>query len=62
MPGKIYGRILTERQMQVTDKKVIDEQEGFRRVKSCIDQISANRMLGKDGKFACSLYGPRGSK
>ncbi len=37
MPGKIYGRILTERLMQVTEKKVGDEQGGFRKGKSCVD-------------------------
>ncbi len=33
VPGKIYGRILTGRLMQVTEKKVSDEHEGFRRGK-----------------------------
>ena len=39
MPDKIYGRILTERLMKVTEKKVSDKQEGFRRGKRCVDQI-----------------------
>ncbi len=29
VPGKIYGRILKERIMKITDKSVGDEQEGF---------------------------------
>ncbi len=45
MPGKIYGRILTERLMQVTEKKVSDEQRGFRKGKSCVYQIFAIKML-----------------
>ncbi len=39
VPGKVYGGILTERLMQVTEKKVSDEQGGFRKGKSCVDQI-----------------------
>ncbi len=31
VPGKIHGKILTERLMQVIEKKVSDEQGGFRR-------------------------------
>ncbi len=45
VPGKIYGRILTERLMQITEKKVNDEQRGFRKGKSCVDQIFAIKML-----------------
>ncbi len=56
VPGKIYGRILTERLMQVTEKKISDEQGGFRKEKSCVDQIFAVKMLvedylGKDRKL-----------
>ncbi len=45
VPGKLYGRILTERLMQVTEIKVSDEQGGFRKGKSCVDQIFAIKML-----------------
>ncbi len=54
VPGKIYGRILTGRLMQVTEKKVLmqvtekkvsDEQGGFKKGKSCVDQIFAVKML-----------------
>ncbi len=53
VPGKIYGRILIEKLMQVTEKKVSDEQGGFRNGKSCVDQIFVIKMLveeylGKD--------------
>ncbi len=42
--------------MQVTEEKVSDDQGGFRRGKSCVDQISAIKMLveeylGKDRKL-----------
>ncbi len=31
VPGKIYGRMLNERMMNITDKSVGDEQGGFRK-------------------------------
>ncbi len=45
---KRYGRILTERLMQITEKKVSDEQGGFRRGKSCVDQMFAIEMLAEE--------------
>ncbi len=33
VPGKIYGMILNERMMKITDKSVGDEQGGFRKGK-----------------------------
>ena len=37
--GKVYGRVLTERLMEVTEGKVSEEQGGFRKGKGCVDQI-----------------------
>ncbi len=34
--------------MQVTEEKVGDEEGGFRKGKSCVDQIFAIKMLGED--------------
>ncbi len=49
--GKVYGRILTERPMEVTEGK----QGGFRKGRGCVDQIFAMKMLveylGKDKKL-----------
>ncbi len=45
VPGKIYGRILNERMMKITDKSVGDEQGGFWKDKGCIDQIFAVKIL-----------------
>ena len=45
VPGKVYGRILTERLMKVTEGKVSEEQGGFRKGKGCVDQIFAIRMI-----------------
>ncbi len=41
VPGKIYGRILNERMMKITDKSAGDEQGGTRKGRRCIDQIFA---------------------
>ncbi len=55
VPGKVYGRILTERLMEVTEGKVSKEQGGFRKGMGCVDQILAMKMLveylGNDEKL-----------
>ncbi len=43
--GKIYGRILNERMMTITDKNVGDKQGGFQEGRGCVDQIFAVKML-----------------
>ncbi len=60
IPGKVYGRILTERLMEATEGKVSKEQGGFR--KGCVDQIFAMKRLveeylRKDKKVVCCFYG-----
>ncbi len=45
VPGKIYGRILNERIMKITDKSVGDEQGGFWKGRGCVDQIFAVKIL-----------------
>ncbi len=47
VPGKIYGRILNERMMTITDRSVGDEQGGFRKGRGCVDQIFAVKICGK---------------
>ncbi len=37
VPGKIYGRILNERMMKITDMSVGGEQEGFQKGRGCVD-------------------------
>ncbi len=56
VPGKVYGRILTERLMEITEGKVTEEQRGFGKGRGCIDQIFAMKRLveeylGKDKKL-----------
>ncbi len=45
VPGKIYGRILNERMMKITDKGVGDEQGGFQKGRGCVNQIFAMKIL-----------------
>ncbi len=45
VPGKIYGRILNERMMKITDKSVGDEHGGFQKSRECVDQIFAMKIL-----------------
>ncbi len=44
VPRKIYGRILNERMMKMTDKSMVDEQ-GFQKGMGCVDQIFAVKIL-----------------
>ncbi len=47
VPGKIYGRILNERMMKITDKGVGDEQGGFQKGRGCVDKIFVVKILVK---------------
>ncbi len=38
VPGKVYGRVLRERLMEITEGTVSEEQGGFRKGKGCVDQ------------------------
>ncbi len=42
VPGKVYGKILIEKLVEVTEGKVSEEQEGFRKGRGCVDQIICN--------------------
>ncbi len=37
VPGNVYGRILTERLMEVTEENVSEDQGGFRKGRGCIN-------------------------
>ncbi len=45
VPGKVYGRIFTERLMEVTEGKVGKEQGGFKKGRGCVDQIFTIKRL-----------------
>ncbi len=62
VPGKVYGRILTERLMEVKEGKGSEEQGGFRKGRGCVDQIFCNEDASggvprKRQKVICSFYG-----
>ena len=40
-PGKVLNRILLERMKKAVDPKLLDQQAGFRRNRSCADQIAS---------------------
>ena len=44
-PGKVLNRILLERMKEVVDPKLRDQQAGFRRNRSCADQIASLRII-----------------
>ncbi|VDQ14147.1 unnamed protein product [Trichobilharzia regenti] len=45
IPSKILSRIILERIKRALDEELRPEQAGFRRNKSCIDQIAALRII-----------------
>ena len=44
-PGKVLYRILLERMKEAVDAKLRDQQAGFRRNRSCADQIASLRII-----------------
>ena len=44
-PGKVLNRILLERMKEAVDPKLRDQQAGFRRNRSCADQIASLRII-----------------
>ena len=45
MPGKIFCRVLLQRIRQGVDKRLTEEQAGFRTGRSCTDQIFVLRNI-----------------
>ncbi len=62
VPGKAYGRTLTERPMEVTEGKVSKKQRGFRKGRGCADQTFAMKILveylRKDKKLYAAFMDP----
>ena len=44
-PGKVLNRVLLERMKEAIDPKLRDQQAGFRRNRSCADQIASLRII-----------------
>ena len=45
VPGKVLNRILLERMKEAVDPKLRDQQAGFRKNRSCADQIASLRII-----------------
>ena len=45
IPGKVFNRILLERIKSATDEKLRGNQAGFRKNRSCVDQIATLRII-----------------
>ena len=45
VPGKVLNRVLLERMKEAVDPKLRDQQAGFRRNRSCADQIASLRII-----------------
>jgi len=45
VPGKVLNRILLDRIKDAVDPKLRDQQAGFRRNRSCADQITSLRII-----------------
>ena len=45
MPGKVLSRVLLEKMKEAVDPKFRDQQAGFRRNRSCADQIASLRII-----------------
>ena len=45
VPGKVYGRILIERVIENSEGQIGEEQSGFRKGRSCADQIFVLRQV-----------------
>lgn len=57
VPGKILNRIILDRIKDTVDKKLRDQQAGFRRERSCTDQIATLRMIIEQSiEWNSSLY------
>ena len=47
VPGKVYGRILIDRVIEHSEVQIGEEQSGFRKGRSCADQIFVLRQLSE---------------
>ena len=55
--GKVFNRIMLERLKTAVDKKLRDHQAGFRKERSCIDQITTLRIIIEQSlEWNASLY------
>ena len=57
VPGKVFNRIMLEKLKTAVDKKLRDHQAGFRKERSCIDQITTLKIIiDQSLEWNASLY------
>ena len=57
VPGKVFNRILLNRMKDTVDAELRDQQAGFRRERSCTDQIATLRIILEQSiEWNSSLY------
>ena len=57
IPGKVFNRILLNRMKEVVDPQLRDQQAGFRKNRSCTDQIATLRVILEQSlEWNSSLY------
>ena len=59
VPGKVYGRILIERVIENSERQIGEGQSGFRKGRSCADQIFVLRQICekiKEEKIECMWH------
>jgi len=57
IPGKVFNRVILERMKDKVDKHLRDEQAGFRKERSCTDQIATLRTIIEQSlEWNSSLY------
>ncbi len=45
IPGKVYGKVVTERVQQLTEEKISEEQRRFKTRRVCVNQIVSFGMV-----------------
>ena len=57
VPGKVLSRVILERLKTAVDEKLRDQQAGFRKDRSCTDQIATMRIILEQSlEWNSSLY------
>ena len=57
VPGKVFNRVILERVKDTVDSELRDQQAGFRKNKTCMDQIATLRIIVEQSlEWNSSLY------
>lgn len=57
VPGKVFNRVILNRMKDEVDTQLSDQQPGFRKDRSCVDQIATLRIIiEQSSEWNSSLY------